>query len=321
MTKTYANRQIVLDEAVEAEAMLRCFCPATRSGRRLARRLADEGVLQPVFEGLYDRPKYWDSLNTRQRHLHVVRALAARFPQWTFCSYSAAVLYGLAASYHRLRDVSVMSGRTQSGRSIPGVVKHRYRVDSKCSFPGGIRCTSLMQTVLDCMVESSFVDSLIVADSLLRNYGLDRAEATRRLRALGHHRPGIRMALFATEHADARSENGGESMARALMIERGWEVPDLQVELEDPLEPGRIFRVDFLWKVGESIVLGELDGFVKTELAASDGRGVPRQQFDERQREARLSLYGYKMVRITMADLYHPDQLDQKLSAAGIPRC
>lgn len=38
-------------------------------------------------------------------------------------------------------------------------------------------------------------------------------------------------------HADGRSENGGESVVRAIILELGFAEPDLQVEIEDPSTP------------------------------------------------------------------------------------
>ena len=38
-------------------------------------------------------------------------------------------------------------------------------------------------------------------------------------------------------YADGRSENGGESIVRGIMIDLGFALPELQVEIEDPLCP------------------------------------------------------------------------------------
>ena len=56
---------------------------------------------------------------------------------------------------------------------------------------------------------------------------------------LGLNRRGVVTARRVARYADGLSESGGESKARALMIERGWQTPELQIELFDPVEPGR----------------------------------------------------------------------------------
>ena len=104
------------------------------------------------------------------------------------------------------------------------------------------------------------------------------------------------------------------------MIERGWQTPELQVELFDPVEPGRPDRVDYLWRVGDRLIIGEFDGFVKSEKAAEEGK-LAKAQLDERQRESRLSLRDNgKIVRLCWDDLRDPSKLDRKLKVAGVPR-
>lgn len=87
------------------------------------------------------------------------------------------------------------------------------------------------------------------------------------------------------------------------MIERGWQTPELQIELFDPVEPGRPYRVDYLWRVEDRLIIGEFDGFVKSEKAAEEGK-LAKAQFDERQRESRLSLLdNCRIVRLCWDDL------------------
>ena len=104
------------------------------------------------------------------------------------------------------------------------------------------------------------------------------------------------------------------------MIERGWQVPELQVELFDPVEPGKPYRVDYLWRVGDRLIIGEFDGFIKSEKAVEEGK-LAKAQFDERQRESRLSMLdNCKVVRLCWDDLKDPTKLDRKLKVAGVPR-
>lgn len=104
------------------------------------------------------------------------------------------------------------------------------------------------------------------------------------------------------------------------MIERGWQTLELQIELFDPVEPGRPYRVDYLWRVEDRLIIGEFDGFVKSEKAAEEGK-LAKAQFDERQRESRLSLLdNCRIVRLCWDDLRDPAKLDRKLKVAGVPR-
>ena len=72
--------------------------------------------------------------------------------------------------------------------------------------------------------------------------------------------------------------------------------------------------------MGDRLIIGEFDGFVKSEKAAEEGK-LAKAQFDERQRESRLSLLdNCKIVRLCWDDLRDPGKLDRKLKVAGVPR-
>ena len=59
---------------------------------------------------------------------------------------------------------------------------------------------------------------------------------------------------------------------------------------------------------------------VKSEKAAEEGK-LAKAQFDERQRESRLSMLdNCKIVRLCWDDLRDPTKLDRKLKVAGVPR-
>ena len=183
-----------------------------------------------------------------------------------------------------------------------------------------IAVTDIDQTIADCLVDASFVEGLIIADSALHEQLLSKEHLVEAVNKLGLNRRGVVTARRVARYADGLSESGGESKARALMIERGWQTPELQVELFDPVEPGRPYRVDYLWRVGDRLIIGEFDGFVKSEKAAEEGK-LAKAQFDERQRESRLSLLdNCRIVRLCWDDLRDPAKLDRKLKVAGVPR-
>ena len=63
-----------------------------------------------------------------------------------------------------------------------------------------------------------------------------------------------------------RRERGGESLARATMVTLGFETPYLQVELPDPIEPRKRFRLDFVWRdESRRLIFGEFDGKAKNQ--------------------------------------------------------
>jgi len=105
--------------------------------------------------------------------------------------------------------------------------------------------------------------------------------------------------------ADPRCESPGESLTRILLVGLAPPVRS-QVNIRD--EAGLIGRVDFL--VGERVVV-EFDGMVK--YAGADGRQALAA---EKRREDRLRAAGYQVVRLTWADLHHPDRVARAIRQA-----
>ena len=140
------------------------------------------------------------------------------------------------------------------------------------------------------------------------------------LRRLGRGLHGIRHALSTLSHADPRSESGGESLARALMIEFGFRLPELQVTVRSTLGDGHVYRPDFMWRLSSGIVYGEFDGREKyVDPAMTHGASAASVMADERLRESRLSATG-RVMRFCYADLRSPARLARLLDAFGIPR-
>lgn len=301
------------------EQQMSCVYARTAAEAKQIERRVAAGSLEAVMPGLYARPEYWSELKFRQRYLHRVRALAQKHPDWTFCSYTAAVIYGLSVSHANLTHIHIAVAPAQSTTLGSQVVRHRYVRQTRAT-QMDIAVTDIDQTITDCLVDASFVEGLIIADSALHEQLLSKEHLVETVDKLGLNRRGVVTARSVARCADGLSESGGESKARALMIERGWQTPELQIELFDPVEPGRPYRVDYLWRVGDRLIIGEFDGFVKSEKAAEEGK-LAKAQFDERQRESRLSLLdNCKIVRLCWDDLRDPGKLDRKLKVAGVPR-
>lgn len=318
MANMTANQRLTCHIKACEQRMSCVYARTTAEAKQIERRV-EAGSLEVVMPGLYARPEYWSELKFRQHYLHRVRALAQKHPDWTFCSYTAAVIYGLSVSYANLTHIHIAVAPAQSTTPGSQVIRHRYAYRTRAS-QMDIAVTDIDQTIADCLVDASFVEGLIIADSALHEQLLSKEHLIEAVNKLGLNRRGVVTARRVARCADGLSESGGESKARALIIERGWQVPELQVELFDPVEPGRPYRVDYLWRVGDRLIIGEFDGFVKSEQAAEEGK-LAKAQFDERQRESRLSMLdNCKIVRLCWDDLKDLTKLDRKLKVAGVPR-
>lgn len=309
------------------------LCDAERHGacldsfpghlHRLLETRVRAGELISPLPRLYARLSLWAGLSPAQRALFVLRGLRMLHPTWVFCGVSAALAYGLSVSYHLLDTIQVAStsgmrplhaGHAQSMRVDPEELSAPYEVS-------GLAVTSPARTVFDCARRLPFREGVAVADSALRLGAVTPEELRTYVteKRGGYH--GIARARAVAAFADARSESGGESLARATMYELGFMVPDLQYVIEDPLDPQRHLRVDFRWELPDGTeILGELDGTEKYVNPAMNGGSPLEALLAERRRESHLSLRQSRLVRFSPADVADREHFEQLLVACGVPK-
>ena len=316
----HCNDQLIDQLLTQAEQEGRCLIPPSTAIRKALLRRIGSAIVSPM-PGLFARKTRWEELNQAQRHVEIVRALAIQHPEWTFCSYSAACLLGLEVSWRHLNVVHVCSETKPSAR--PGARIQRHRTEPAGAIDqGGISITPPIQTVTDCLLQTGFADGMPIADSAISKLGLTREQLmeTVEKRAGARNGRAVRTALTTLQYADALAESGGESVARAVMIETGFAPDRLQYELTDPFDSTESMRTDFAWeRQARELTLGELDGFVKyTDQAMLAGRTTAETLVAERQREAHLSLYGHPLIRFTMNEVHSAGVLAKKLQTAGV---
>lgn len=106
-----------------------CLHPTDRALQRQLARLAIKGEVTRVVDGLYARTVYWGSLRPDEQAFHLMRALQVVHPSWVFCHESAALVYGLPVSYHRMLPVKVSCGRRDSSGTRRGAYHHAVPID------------------------------------------------------------------------------------------------------------------------------------------------------------------------------------------------
>ena len=313
-------------ELARAEAEGSCLVPATRADRAALmrrvrrRRTADEDRIISPAPGIYARWAHWRSLKPPQRALGIIRGLSALHPDWVFCGPSAALVRGISVSWASLRRTHVVCGPRDGKRLAARIVRHQID-PGDVEVVSGVRVTSLARTAFDCMRDASFPDALAVADSVLRLSGMSRGALRRLLRRSFSGHRGIARTLATCDWADPRAENGGESVARAIMIERGVALPTIQVRLADPLEEDGWFRIDFTW-LGEDgrPVAGELDGLVKyVDPAFMGGLDLMAVISGERRREARITAYDMRVARFSLGEVENEASFWRWVRLYGIP--
>lgn len=303
-----------LDKAERSDS---CLVPVAEKDRKA---LLDRGLelIQPL-RGMFARRSTWRRLTPPQRVMQLMRGIASRHPTWNFCGTSAAVAYGLPVTWRYLTHVEVAT--RSSGRSVPGIRMRRLG-ERRAIVRDGLRLTTFWRTVFDCLVTLDFPDALAIADAALRRTGTTARELVERLRTTYRGHRGLRRALEVAALADGRAESGGESIARAAMHELGFAAPRIQVWIEDPLEPGKWFRVDFAWLTRDGqLIIGEMDGRGKSMLPElTEGRETARVLQDERLRESHLTVFRPAIIRFGYDNLLDREAFEHKLDSYGVPR-
>lgn len=174
--------------------------------------------------------------------------------------------------------------------------------------------------MFDCLRSNSFRHGLAIADSALRVSGDDVEQFLEEFGRFHKCHAGHWRACEIMRLADARAENGGESIARAVMIEQGFMMPDLQVEVPNPVDPTKKFRVDFYWQLESGNIYGELDGHDKyIDPAMTNGRSTVQVLTAERLRESRISGTGAKIMRFSYNEAVNTPYFCNLLNGFGVP--
>ena len=313
-------RSDLAERFAHAERENRLVTADSRSdAHRLRAGVMRQQLVSPVT-GVFARAEYWNNLKPPQRALQVIRTLANLHPSWVFCDFSAALVYGLSVSYPLVGATHVVTTRGARVHDSRGIVRHVVS-DTTCVDIDGIKVTSLERTTFDCLRHTDFRYGLAIADSALRKGDIPQEELLAAFEDMSGRFPRKQEALATMKLADRRAESGGESVARAVMIERGFRLPELQHVVSDPMT-GTDRRVDFYWEQeGWPNVIGELDGHEKyVNPDMTGGRDAIRVLADERLRESRISLADARIVRFSYAQATNAPFFTRLLSTFGVPR-
>ena len=313
----------LLDEAQGSGA---CLVPQSERVRAALRRRMGAGEIVSPERGIYARASWWGELKPNARALAVMRGLQELYPSWVFCGVSAALAHGIDVSWELLGRAHVVAPRRSWSVRSESVVWHALRycegAEERPVERSGVRVTSLWRTVFDCLRWTSFCEGMVVADFAARRCAGGTGALASYIAAYAGTCRGVNHALKTLAHADGRAESGGESIARAVMIEQGFMLPELQAWVPDPLHAGRWFRVDFVWlRADGRVIVGECDGgkkLVDPELAR--GRSPEQVLLDQRRREGLITAYDVSVLRFTYEEAAGVTELVRKLDLYGVPR-
>lgn len=309
----------------DAQRAGRCAYSRNTAEQAALRRRAKAGDFTCVYPGipsLYAETVYWNGLNPPERTMHIARTLAQAHRTWVFGGLVAAVAYGFEHQWC-LHDGSVTIATSNHGTHRPDRHLKRVYVPKTAAArieheETGLFLLPPAMTLLDCAGSHEFRFSLPFFDSAFAK-GITAEDV---LDAIGRMHADPRSALRLLRHVNAKSENGGESLARGTMIEERFLTPRLQVPVRDP-QTGAEYRADFVWTLTDgATVVGEYDGTRKyIDPDMTDNRNIQEIVARERCRDEALKRAGAReIVHFNYDDVMRRTPLTMKLLKAGIPR-
>ena len=251
--------------------------------------------------------------------MHIARALTIIHPNWVFAELTAACAYELdhAYSLHDPGTIYIASTYSQSSHQYKRL-KRIYMSSVDVTYMSNIPVTDIRRTLIDCALHRSFAEALPLFDSALRK-GITSPSVREYAQRLGYDTMQIdRLCTYA----DPLSENGGESFARATIIELGFIVPRLQRPFMNPSNPNAPLRADFTWELpGGILIVAEFDGMGKYVVDDDKRKTIQARVHAEREREQQLQAQGVtRITRFEFEDLRYPERLERKLLQAGVPK-
>ncbi|WP_298578815.1 hypothetical protein [uncultured Olegusella sp.] len=319
-----SHMQIISSMLDEAEQKQTCAWTNTKALQDSFVHCKARGNIISPAPSLYVRKDQWNQLSFNNKHLYIARALTEKHPNWVFCGPTAALAYGFEVPYWQLQKIHVTHLKS-CYRENQYICHHRYipRMKNSLQHPyiaAGIPVLSAAETLTQCLRMSNFADGLCIADSGLRALNQTREWLLNEVNHVGFRQKRIAQAKITASFADARAESGGESIARAHILELGFALPELQATIIDPISQAT-YRVDFLWTLstGQRII-GELDGQQKyVDPDMTQGRSAIDVLTAERLRESRLSRLA-SIMRFSFANACDLAFLYRLLQSFGVPR-
>jgi len=313
------TEQAIRDMLDSAEEQGRClYCNDHATLAALRRRCQAGQIVEPHPRCFADSAT-WNALDTQAQHLFLARAIVRQRPDLVFNRQTAAVIWGLSVTRSSLASIHASAQGTHHG-SQGLLALHHDAGHLEQTTHIGLPVTTLSRTVFDCACHLPFGEGLAVADAALRVGATTKDE----MRSYAAGRSGarnIRRARLVIEHANGLAANGGESVARATMLELGFEEPTLQLMIVDPMTKERRY-VDFAWcRDDGTYVFGELDGKEKyLNPTMTGGRRAVDVLADERRRESRLTLAGAPICRFSYQEVLDRHYFERLLSQFDVPR-
>jgi hypothetical protein len=306
------------DDPRNGPVILRRDLLAQGHNDRSISRLLRDGVLVRIRHGAFVATPVWEELDEAGRYGLLGRAVLKQAKTPVVLSHASGLPeFGAPTWGFDLAHVHATRTDGLTGRCEAGVRQHRglLRRDDLVVV-NGVPVMHPARLSLECTTLGNPEASLCVLNYFL-HAGLTTHEQLRSQLVEMETWPDSRPAEVVLRLADARIESVGESRTLWCCFQQSLPMPIPQFEIRDA--SGRLIgRVDFAWP--ELGVFLEFDGFVKYEKLLRAGERASDVVVREKEREQEICLVtGWRCIRITWADLAHPEILAAKIRRVLFP--
>lgn len=217
-----------------------------------------------------------------------------------FSHDSAALLWGLPL-FRLPERTHVLVQTARAGDAAADVARHHLdRPSGELVERRGLAVTGLEQTVVDCARALGARGGLVVADAALAAGA--RRDVLEEILAASRGGRGVRCAREVVAAADDGAESPGETLARWALLRAGLPAPVTQLPIETHLG---VVWADLAWP--ELRLVAEYDGLQKYR------GGTTAVVIAEKRRQEAIEEVGWRVVRLTAADVRDPVGLARRL--------
>lgn len=261
------------------------------------------GRLQRVRRAAYVDAAAWGSATPDDRYRLRARAVLRSRPGSAASHHAALALHGLPLWRADLSRVDVIGDVGQAVNRSGLWVHPRWL--APLTTVDGVAAVEPAHAVVRTSLTMGPECAIAAGDQGLHT-GLVTMDQLEEAAAAVTPHQGRRRVLTVLKQLDAAAESVGETRTRLVLTGLGLSVTS-QVELRDP-RGGFVARTDFLV---EGRVVVEFDGRIKYQ-----GPEGEKALWAEKRREDAIRALGYRVVRLTWADLDDPRRVLAKIRAA-----
>ena len=263
--------------------------------------LVRSGALEHPARGLYAVASMREA-TAEVRHRQLSAGALMLYPDGALSGVSAVLAHGLPVWGVDLRTPYV---RRPVDRHRGAIGIHILGGLDEVETGEAHRCEPLDLALVELAITWGVVPGVVSADAALQRGLVTRDALAERLRRVAQW-PRSSRARAMVALSDGRSESVGESRCRIMLQANGISLVP-QVTMMDR-RTGKVIRADFVVE-GTKVII-EFDGRMKY----ADGDATTL--WDEKRREDWLRAQGYVVVRLTWADLEHPERAVAKVRRA-----